>query len=115
MTAGVYFMRHVDKERVYANYDKALAAAEGDSAARNNIRMIRMAFRYSDLETREEYAMDEKGFKALKHYDIPERGELLYMQEKFDSFVSQAGFGIAVPVEGEPAPFTPDNWYEMDN
>ena len=115
MTAGVYFMRHVDKERVYANYDKALAAAEGDSAARNNIRMIRMAFRYSDLETREEYAMDEKGFKALKHYDIPERGELLYMQEHFDSFVSHAGYGIAVPVEGEPAPFTPtDSWYEMD-
>ncbi len=114
MTAGVYFMEHVDKKRVYDNFDKALAAAAGDSTARNNIRMFRMAFRYSDLETREEYENDEKGFKRLKHYDIPERGELLYMQEKFDTFTSGEGYGIAIPVEAEPAPFTPDIWYEMD-
>ena len=114
MTAGVYLMNHIDKERVYANYDKALAAAEGDAVARNNIRMMRMAFRYSDLESREEYANDEIGYTSLKHYDIPERGELLYMRDHFDSYVSFDGYGIDIPVEGEDNGFTPDIWYLFD-
>lgn len=115
MTAGVYFMQHVDKQRVYDNYEKALAAAEGDSAARNNIRMIRMAFRYSDIETREDWEMDEKGYRSRKIYTIPERGELLYMMENFDSCVSKGGYGIAIPIDAEPAPFTPDKWYFMED
>lgn len=114
MTAGVYLMQHIDKERVYDNYEKALAAAEGDACARNNIRMMRMAFRYSDLECREEYEKDEIAFSALKHYDIPERGELLYMRDHFDSYVSCDGYGIAIPVEGEDNGFTPDIWYLFD-
>lgn len=114
MTAGVYLMNHIDKERVYANYDKALTAAEGDAAARNNIRMMRMAFRYSDLESREDYTKDEIGYKSLKHYDIPERGELLYMRDHFDSYVSCDGYGIDIPVEGEDNGFTPDIWYLFD-
>ncbi len=114
MTAGVYLQNHIDKERIYAGYDKALAAAE-PHAARNNIRLMRMAFRYSDLESREDYTNDEKGYKALKHYDIPERGELLYMKRNFDSYDSHGGYGIMIPVEGEDNGFTPtDNWYDFE-
>ena len=114
MTAGIYLQNHIDKERIYAGYDKALAAAE-TPAARNNIRLMRMAFRYSDLESREDYANDEKGYKALKHYDIPERGELLYMKRNFDSYDSYSGYGISIPVEGEDNGFTPtDNWYDFE-
>ncbi len=114
MTAGIYLQNHIDKERIYAGYDKALAAAE-TPAARNNIRLMRMAFRYSDLESREDYTNDEKGYKALKHYDIPERGELLYMKRNFDSYDSHGGYGISIPVEGEDNGFTPtDTWYDIE-
>lgn len=114
MTAGVYLMKHIDKQRVYDGYEKALSAAQGDNVARNNIRMMRMAFRYSDLETREDYENDEKGYRALKRYDIPERGELLYMRGHFDSYVSHGGYGISIPVEAEDNGFTPDIWYQFE-
>ncbi len=114
MTAGVYLQNHIDKERIYAGFDKALELAE-TPAARNNIRLMRMAFRYSDLESREDYTNDEKGYKALKHYDIPERGELLYMKRNFDSYDSYDGYGIMIPVEAEDNGFTPtDGWYDFE-
>lgn len=113
MTAGVYLMKHIDKASMYDGFEKALDAAE-NATARNNVRMIRMAFRYSDLECREKYENDESGYKQLKHYDIEERGELLYMQKHFDSYVSHAGYGIMIPVEGQDNGFEPDKWYFFD-
>jgi len=113
MTAGVYLMKHIDKERMYEGFEKALESAQ-TPAARNNVRLMRMAFRYSDLECRENYENDEKGYKELKHYDIEERGELLYMKKHFDSYVSYSGYGIMIPVEGEDNGFTPDEWYEFE-
>lgn len=110
MTAGVWLMRHIDKQRMYDGFDKALAAAE-TPAARNNVRLMRMAFRYSDLETRADHSKDEIEFQQLKHYDIPERGELLYMKRNFDTYDSYGGYGIMIPVEGEDNGFTPDHWY----
>lgn len=110
MTAGIYLMKNIDKERMYQGFEKALAVAE-TSAERNNIRLIRMAFRYSDIECKEKYEDDERCYKNLKHYDIEERGELLYMQKNFDSYVSHGGYGIMIPVEGEDNGFTPDKWY----
>ncbi len=110
MTAGIYLMEHIDKEKMYNGFENALNAAE-DETARNNVRLMRMAFRYSDLECREKYEDDETGYKTLKHYDIPERGELLYMQRHFDSYVSQGGYGIMIPVSGEDNGFIPDKWY----
>lgn len=111
MKAGVWLMNNIDKQRVYDTYDRALEASQGDAFARNNIRLMRMAFRYTDLETREEHANDESGYQQLKHYDIPERGELLYMRDHFDSFVSGDGYGIDIPVEGEDNGFKPNIWY----
>ena len=113
MTAGIYLMNHIDKERMYQGFEKALEAAN-TPAARNNIRLMRMAFRYSDPESREEYKNDEIDYKALKHYDIPERGELLYMQRNFDSYVSHGGYGIMIPVEGDDNGFNPDEWYMFE-
>lgn len=113
MRAGIYLMEHIDKERMYQGFEKALEEAE-TKTTRNNIRLMRMAFRYSDLECREKYEEDESGYKALKHYDIEERGELLYMQRHFDSYVSHGGYGIMIPVEGEDNGFTPDKWYMFE-
>jgi len=76
--------------------------------------MMRLAFRYSDIETREDYKNDEIGFKSLKHYDIPERGELLYMKRMFDTYDSLGGYGIMIAVEGEDNGFTPDKWYMFE-
>ena len=113
MRAGIYLMNNIDKDRMYEGFNKALDAAESE-ATRNNVRLMRMAFRYSDLECREKYEDDETGYKALKHYDIQERGELLYMQRNFDSYVSRGGYGIMIPVEGDDNGFTPDIWYMFE-
>lgn len=110
MRAGIYLMEHIDKDKMYDGFTKALESAETIDA-RNNVRMMRMAFRYSDLECREKYENDEMGYQALKHYDIEERGELLYMHKHFDSYASKKGFGIMIPICGDDNGFTPDIWY----
>lgn len=110
MYAGIYLMQHIDKECVYANYEKALEAAD-TPLTRNNIRLMRMVFRYSDLECKENFAHDEMKYKALKHYVIPERGELFYMRDHFDSYISGGGYGIIIPVDGNDMDFEPDKWY----
>ena len=113
MRAGIYLMNNIDKEKMYDGFESAFSKAKAEDA-RNNIRLMRMAFRYSDLECREKYEDDETGYKNLKHYDIPERGELLYMQKHFDTYVSREGYGIMIPVEGEDNGFTPDKWYDFE-
>ena len=110
MSAGIYLMQHINKDYMYDNFEKALAAAD-TACSRNNIRLMRMAFRYSDIECLEDYKADESGYKAIKVYQIPERGELFYMRDHFDSYISGDGFGIAIPVQGEEASFEPDYWY----
>ena len=112
MFGGVYLMQHIDKARMYDGFEKALAAAD-TPATRNNIRLMRMAFRYSDLECRSDFRTDETGYKQLKVFTSPERGELLYMRDNFDSYAHPEGdgFGISIPMTGEPMDFTPDNWY----
>jgi len=112
MTAGVYLMREtgLDRARVYDAFDRALKKATTPEA-RNNIRLMRMTFRYSDLETKEDYTNDEKGYRANKIYTIPERGELLYMRKHFDSYNSTKGYGIMIAVDGEDNGFEPNEWY----
>ncbi len=108
--AGRWLMDHIDKARVYDLYEKALLAAE-TPAARNNIRMMRMVFRYSDLETRQP---EETEYHDIRTYTIPERGELLYMKKHFNTYQTRKGFGVAFPVTGEDNGFTPDKWYEFE-
>lgn len=110
MFAGIYLMQNIDKARVYTNFEKALSTAD-TALTRNNIRLMRMVFRYSDLECKEDFTKDETDFKNFKDYTIPERGELFYMRDNFDSYVNDGGFGIAIPVAGNDVSFEPDYWY----
>lgn len=48
--AGKYMIEHVDKEKIYALFEQALMKAQ-TPVERNNVRLMRMAFRYSELET----------------------------------------------------------------
>lgn len=112
MHAGLYLMDHIDKKKIYALYEKALNAAESP-AHRNNIRMMRMVFRYSDLETSEETARDMENYKAFKEYEDP-TGELYYISS-FDSYkYNNPGYGIAVPVDCSDKGFKPDKWYMFE-
>ena len=116
MFAGLYMIEHIDKEAVYALFEKALDEAD-TAKTRNNVRMLRMAFRYTDLEVQQKDAKLEPGgtaFRAVRVFPEIDR-ELLYMNE-FDSFwKNDPGYGIAFPVTGERAEgdFVPeaDRWY----
>ena len=111
--AGWYLMEHVDKERIYRLFDEALTAAE-TALSRNNVRLMRMAFRYSDLETAQEGAKEQYPYQAVKEYSNISP-ELLYMT-KFDSFRhNDPGYGIMIPVTGEAnGTFEADEWYGFE-
>ena len=105
-----YFMERIDKDKIYALYEKAFDAAENEFF-RNNIRLMRMVFRYSDLEISNPLFTEEDTGAISPASD--ETGELWYMHEHFDSFTSKKeGYGIAFPVEKRSdAEFVPDKWY----
>lgn len=109
--AGIYLMEHVDKESVYALFDEALAAAK-ENRERNNIRLLRMAFRYSDLEVANRPPQNQNG-RLTDSMDA--QGELWYMHTHFDSFTSgNEGAGIAVPVLPCDTAFVPNTWYQFE-
>lgn len=119
MTAALYMIDHIDKAAVYQNFNKALVNA-GSAFARNNIRLLRMAFRYSDLEPQQEnarYIQQGEEFQKVRPFpDIDQ--ELLYMTE-FDSFwKNNPGYGIAIPVTGEKTgkefDSKADIWYSFE-
>lgn len=103
-------MMQIDREKVYDLYEKALEAAT-DVVSRNNIRMMRMVFRYSDLEVNNPRYQGETECHLSTAEDPT--GELWYMNQHFDSFVSgNEGFGIAIPVlKRSDVRFEPDKWY----
>ena len=113
MTAGKYLMLNIDKEKVYALYEKAFEAAI-TPAQRNNVRMMRMAFRYSDVECAESTVKPAPPYSSLRKYEDP-TGELYFMS-RFDSFKhNNPGYGITIPVDCAPTDkFTPDKWYEFE-
>ena len=90
----------------------ALKTAE-TSFFRNNVRMMRMVFRYSDLEANNP-RLDVKVGVETNASD--ENGELWYMAENFDSFISgKEGYGIATPAfKRNDVDFKPDYWYEFE-
>ena len=111
--AGLYVMEHIDKEACYDLYEKAFAAAT-TPAARNNIRLMRLEFRYSDLECRHTALYHQQGqrYTPYEVCDDP-TGELYYMSRNFDSSRwCNPGLGIMFPLEGEKQnEFVPDYWY----
>lgn len=115
-TAGLYLMDHIDKEACYALFDKAFAAAQTPSA-RNNIRMFRLSFRYSDVEsTYTKLGRDD--FFMYTPYEACEdpTGELYYISHAFDSSRwNDPGFGIAFPLDCAESDFQPDHWYSFES
>jgi len=104
-----YLMSKLDCNIVYDLYEKALASATAERA-RNNIRMMRMVFRYSDLEYHD--PGHHKRYSRLLEYE-DKTGELAYMATKFDSFAhNYTGYGIAFPLSNKDTKdFQPNKWY----
>ncbi len=106
---GHLVMERIDKDTIYALYEKAFALAE-TPRARNNLRLLRMVFRYSDIESAEEASHDKKYVRLQSNY-TDASGELAYMT-RFDSFrPEQTGLGIAIPLCSTEKGFVPDKWY----
>lgn len=114
--AGLYLMEHIDKEKCYDLYEKALAAAT-TPAARNNIRMMRMQFRYSDVECQytEQRGQENQVYTPYETCCDP-TGELYFMSQNYDSSKwVYPGYGIMIPVDDtKMADFVPDYWYDFE-
>ncbi len=109
---GHYVAEHIDKEAIYAAYERAFALAE-TPRHRNNLRLMRMVFRYSDLETADPMSKEKKHTKAREGY-ADENGELAKMTE-FDSlWKNNPGYGIGIPVKSEKPYTGKDKWYEFE-
>jgi len=109
-----YLIKNIDKEKVYSLYEEALKAAE-TPFARNNIRMMRMVFRYSDLEVNSE-KLDVPGPSTISKA-ADSTGEIWYMHENFGSYLTdREGYGIAFAVKKRSdASYVPDNnWYNFE-
>ncbi len=114
--AAMYLMEHIDKDACYTLFDSAFAAAK-TSSARNNIRMMRMGFRYSDVESTYTRLGKDSFFKYTPYEACEDPdGELYYMSHEFDTCRwNDPGFGIAFPLDCEKqAEFIPDHWYEFE-
>lgn len=111
---GKYMIEHIDKEAVYALFEHALAVTTGKTY-RNNIRLLRMAFRYSEVETADPENAARTKSARFQDYADP-TGELAYMATHFDSFLhNNPGYGIAFPVTNtDTKDFVPDKWYQFE-
>lgn len=96
---GKLFAQIVDREKVYALFEKALEKGE-NARYRNNIRMLRMAFRYTMLIRDESAeAEEEKGVMATF----------------FDSFHhNDPGYGIAIVSDVHTESLPDDKWYRFE-
>ncbi|MBF0412811.1 MAG: DUF4838 domain-containing protein [Desulfamplus sp.] len=103
--AGNYLVLNSDKTKIYELFEMAYKA-ESEERLLDNIRLMRMAFRYSDLST-------------IGGNDA----ELKYMYDNFDSYAHNPGYGIYIAVtKTEDSPnisppsssidsYQPDKWY----
>ena len=107
-----YLMANLDCDEIYDLYEKALACTT-NPRCRNNVRMMRMVFRYSDLEYND--PGHNQKFSWLLEYE-DKTGELAYMATKFDSFEhNYTGYAIALPLSNKDTKdFQPDKWYLFD-
>ncbi len=112
--SGKYMIEHVDKEAVYACFERALSKTS-DPLCRNNIRLMRMAFRYSEIETADPANNPRKQAGRFQDYEDP-TGELAYMATRFDSFRhNNPGWAIAFPVTNtDSRDFAGGYWYDFE-
>ena len=115
--AALFLMDNIDKETVYKLFDKALDVTT-TPYARNNIRMMRMGFRYSDVECFYTILGKDDFFRYVPYEECDDpTGELYYMSHNFDSCRwNDPGFGIMLPLDcKKQADFVPDRWYEFES
>ncbi len=107
---GKFVMEHIDHKVVYELFDKALAATK-DAVCRNNLRLLRMVFRYSHL-----ISIDGSTERHIKQRMMEDpTGELAYMATHFDSYyANETGYGIAIPVSNRTDAAAPNIWYQFD-
>ena len=104
-------MEQLDKTDIYARFERAFEAAK-EPRHRNNLRLLRMAFRYSDLESADPCSR-AKYQRVMEGY-TDATGELAKMCE-FDSFTHcDPGFGISIPLTSKTPPVCGDKWYEFE-
>jgi hypothetical protein len=95
--AGQFWIFNAEMDIIYSHFEEAYSAATS-AAARNNLRLLRMAVRYTELSN--------YGTGAAERY---------YMWENFDSGTSgKTGYGIGIPDKGSPGSFQPDKWYAIE-
>jgi Domain of unknown function (DUF4838) len=95
--AGQNWIFDADMGTIYGFFENAYNAAT-TASARNNLRLLRMVIRYTELSN--------YGTGADERY---------YMWENFDSGTSgNTGYGIGIPDNGSPGPFQPDRWYTIE-
>ncbi len=115
---GRFFMEHVDGEKVYALFEQALEKAD-TTRTRNNIRMLRMAFRYTELEVKDSIDWEKRAQKTTAEYADP-AGELAFLATHFDSFTrNDPGYAITIPATNvedktKTQPFYESPWYRFE-
>ena len=111
-TAADYIFQHMDVAQVYDWFEQALSATS-TPLFRNNIRMLRMSFRYSDVVYRD--PCHKPCSVWLMDYEDP-TGELAYLATNYDSFYhNYTGYGIDFPLSNtDTKDFRPDKWYQFD-
>lgn len=111
---GRFFMKQIDSKKVYSLFDRALDAAK-TATERNNVRLSRMAFRYTDLEVNDPIAVADRDQQLTLRYADP-TGELGYMATNYDSFTrNDPGFAITIPAENTAREKNIDKWYAFEN
>ena len=107
---GKFFIDNVPKEKVYDLFEAALSKA-ADKISRNNVKMLRMAFRYSDLSNNDP---TEPAAQGNTTYTDP-TGELGIMNSRFDSFKNkESRYAIAFPIDNENDADTDDKWFDFE-
>ena len=96
---GKWFALHADAPTIYDLFEKALDQGEAP-IYRNNIRLMRMAFRYTML---------------LQQNTEEAKEELGVLMSHFDSYkVNDPGFGIAFDVPYRTQKLPDDKWYRFE-
>lgn len=107
---GIHTAENLDYDKVYSLFEGALAKESGIFAY--NIKMLRLAFRYSELVTKDETEDDAREPNPLTCIDPT--GELAYMSYKFDGYHNKKStYGIAIPLTNKSDKKPDSEWYDL--
>ena len=114
ISAGKYMVENIDLPYLYRLFDDALKVTVG-KCERNNLRLLRMALRHSELEAKDPVNTRPGKYVAFREYDDP-TGELAYIASNFDSFHrNNPGYGIScTATNSDTKDFVPNIWYDFE-